>query len=152
MRLDSGGGQTLNDRRAGTIHAGQFRLVDPDFAVVDLQTGQSGQNMLDHLNLLTTTDKRRATRRFHSVPDRGVDARCPGHISAEKDDSRVDASRSKLDRHVQTGPVPESDDSGGSGDRTLGTGYVNHETQEPKKGSPIGNTLQSVMARRRNRP
>ena len=70
--------ETLDERLARAVAAGQFRLIDPDFAVVDPQAEQGGQHVLDHLDRGAFGLERRAARRFESIGDEAPESGAGG--------------------------------------------------------------------------
>ena len=47
---DAGGIEGFDELHARAIETGHFGLIDPDFAIVDLHSGQGGENVFDHFD------------------------------------------------------------------------------------------------------
>ncbi len=76
----------LLDRRhkqlAAAVATGHFRFVDGHLAVVDLQTGKCGENVLDHLHPCLVTGQRRAPRHFYPIRHQRLNPRRLRQVSA----------------------------------------------------------------------
>ena len=79
----------LDERQAGAVAAGHLRLIDPHLAVVDLQAGQRGHDVLDHLHAGLAAAERGSPRHFDAVVDRGGDPRAAFQVGADEDDARI---------------------------------------------------------------
>ena len=136
--------QRLDERQAGAVAAGHLRLIDPHFAVVDLQAGQRGHDVLDHLDAGLAAAKRGSPRHFDAVLDRGRDPRTARQIGADEDDARVGRRGAKLDAHVSPAPVAHALNRGGGGYRSLISCSVHPEMPvirdevEEERSSPSG--------------
>ena len=100
MHDDAGGIEGFDKFEAGAVHAGHFGLVDPDFAIVDLHSGQRCQNVLDHFDAGTAMTQDRAARNFDSMGHRGRNANRGGKIAANKHDSDSRRRRAELDAYI----------------------------------------------------
>ncbi len=114
-----GRAQRLDERQAGAVAAGHLRLIDPQLAVVDLQAGQRGHEVLDHLHAGLAAAERGAPRHFDAVVDGGGDSRAALQVGADEDDARVGRRGPELDAHVAPAPVAHPFDRGGGGYRSL---------------------------------
>ena len=111
--------QHLDKRQAGAVAAGHLRLIDPQFAVVDLQAGQSGHDMLDHLDAGPVAAEDGPARRFDAMFYRGGNPRASRQVRADEDDARVGRRGPKLDADVAAAPVSHPLHRRGGGYRSL---------------------------------
>ena len=102
-----------------TVQPGHLGRIDPDLAVVDLQAGQRGQHVFDHLDMHAPLLKVRAARHFNAMVHVGGNAGMGTQIAANENDSRVDLRRSELDANLFSAPVAESGHRDGIGDCSL---------------------------------
>ncbi len=116
---DAGRLQGQHEREAGSVAARHFGLVDPDFAIVDLQPAQGRHHMLDHLDADPAGAERRATRRLDPVGDGRRDARRRLDILPHEHDAGVHRRGPKFHPHVTTAPKTESRHRNSLGNRAL---------------------------------
>ncbi len=111
--------KTSNEREARAVAAGHFRLIDPEFAVVDLQAGKGRHDVLDHLDGGLAAAKRRSPRRFKTVLDGGGNSRTSLQVGPHENDARLRRRGAKLDADIASAPVSHSLDRRRGGYRSL---------------------------------
>ena len=85
---DAGRVERLDERLARAVAAGHFGFVDPHFAIVDLQSGQRGHDVLDHFDADAAARQRRAARRFDAIGHDGRNAGGLSQVAAHEHDAR----------------------------------------------------------------
>ena len=89
------------DKRLGrAVKPWHFSAVDPDFAVVDAQPGERGQDVFHHFDVAAAVGKNGSPRHFHAVGDVGRNANFRRKISADKDDAGIRRGRTKFNLDV----------------------------------------------------
>ena len=111
--------QDVDELLAGAIATRHFGSIDSDFAVVDLQSGQCGQDVLDHFDRVPLMDQGGPSGPFGSVADRRFDPRLLREVGANEDDSVVRGGGSEFDIDGLPAPIAPAGDSGGSLNRRL---------------------------------
>ena len=71
---------------------GSSELSSPDFAVVDGQAVEGGEDVLDHFDLRAVGRQRGAAGHFDPLPNVGGDAPRRIQVAADKDDAAVPAA------------------------------------------------------------
>jgi hypothetical protein len=116
---DAGRPQDLDERQAGAVAAGHLGLIDPQFAIIDLQAGQGGHDMLDHIDGGLIAAKDGPPRGFDAMFHRGGDAGASLQVGADENNARVGRGGPELDANVASGPVSHPLHRGGGGYRSL---------------------------------
>ena len=104
----------LDEREGGTVAAGHFGPIDPNFAIVYLHAGQGRHDVLDHLHGGLAGTERGAPRHLHPIGHRGLDLRAARQIAPHEDDPAIDVGRPELDAYVSPAPITDSVDGGRS--------------------------------------
>ena len=99
--------ETFDERLAGAVAAGEFRLIDPNLAIVDLQAEQRGQHVLGHFDRGPQGLERRAARRLESIADQGRNRHPPRRIGSHEHDPRVLGGRAKFQADIASAPIAE---------------------------------------------
>ena len=119
LRHDAGCIDGFDNRQAGTIAAGHFGLIDPDFAVINLQAVERGENVFDHLDLGVARGERGPPRRFEAIKRAGIDAHVRREIAADEEQAGIDGRGSELDPDIFAAPISEAGKDGHLGQRLL---------------------------------
>ena len=115
---DAGRSQDLDERQAGAVAAGHLGLIDPQFAIVNLQAGQGGHDMFDHLDGRVAAAKDGAAGGFDAIVDRSGDAGSL-QVGADENNAGVGRGGPELDANVATGSVSHPLHCRGGGYRSL---------------------------------
>jgi hypothetical protein len=116
---NSGDIQRFDEWQAGPVATRHFRLVDPHFAVIDLQSGQGGHHVFHHFNAGHARTERGAAGCFNAIGDNGFDAGSRRQIAPHEYDSRIGLGRAKLNLHVASAPKAKSIYRDRAADRAL---------------------------------
>jgi len=100
--------QCLDERLAGAITAWHFCLINPQFAVIDLQPCQRGHDVFDHFHARLSVLQNRAARNLDSVLDRSRNPWTVFQIGANKYDAGVGFGGTKLDPPITPAPITHS--------------------------------------------
>ena len=121
---DPGAVEGLDERLARAVATGTLARVDLDDRIVDLEAGQRGHDVLDHLDARAVAADRRATLRRRDRIDPRGDRRPTRQVGATEDDPGVGHGRVEANRDV--GAMEEADSAHlrRAGDRTLSAGWL----------------------------
>ena len=82
--------------------------IDPDFAVINLQSRQAGHHMFHHFHSGVARLERCAARDLNTIGHNCLDTMAWPEIGAHEDNPRSRRCRSKLDPHVQSAPIAKA--------------------------------------------
>ena len=97
---DSGSIEHLDEGLAGTVASRAFACIDMNDAIIDLQSGQGGHHMLDHLDGRRTLSDRGAALGWDDVVDPRGHRRPIGQVGSHEDHARAGVGRAESERDV----------------------------------------------------
>ncbi len=121
---DPGVVQGLDEDLARAVATGTLARVDLDNRIVDLESRQRGDDMLDHLHARAVAADRGTTLGRGDRIDPCGDDRPAGQVGALEDDPGVGFGRVKADGHVGAMKEADSTHLRRAGDRTLFDGWL----------------------------
>ncbi len=121
----------LDERAAGAVAAGALAGVDLDHGVVNLEAGQGGHDMLDHLDGGVTAADRGPPLRGHDRIEPGRDPRPAGEVGPLEDDPLVRLGRMEADHDVRAVEEADPVHFRRSSDRPLPSGRPEHSPPLP---------------------
>jgi hypothetical protein len=122
----SGTVQRLDENTAGTIAPGALARIDLHQAVVDLQAGQGGHHMLDHLHGRGASSDRSTALGGNDISDPRRHSGSLRQIAALEDDPGVGLCRAELQGYIRPMEKPNSAHFRDTGQRTLRTRRFQH--------------------------
>ena len=111
--------QSLDEETARTIAPGALARIDLHQAVVDLQTGQGGHHVLDHLDGRGASSDRGAALGGNDVRDPRRHSRPIRQIAAFEDDPGIGLGRVESERYIRAVEEPNPAHFRDTGQRTL---------------------------------
>src|ERR1041385_2278900 len=108
LRRDAGRMQRLHERMRRAVHAGSFRRVEVDITVVDAQSGERGEYVLDKVHMNRRRSERGAAIGAGDIFEYGGNAGAGPEVGAHENDSRRRGSRPKTQTYVLAGHIADA--------------------------------------------
>lgn len=131
LRFDSRPGESRDILRARAIESREFTAIEPDFTIVDLQSVQRGQGVLDHFHAHGGLLQNGAAGDFHTVDHARRNADRRAEITTHKRDAGPGRRRAKFHPDSFATPVTAASHRGWPRESSLLTCRVN-QCRDPK--------------------
>ena len=100
--------QCVDEALTGSIAARHFGSVNMDFAIIDLKSGQCGQDMFDHLDRRAMSNERGPARTVDAILNDCWNPWITGKVGSDKNHARVRCGRRKRQVDISAAPEPET--------------------------------------------